>query len=221
MVMDAVSDHQGKLQIPVHLDASALPQALGSYTATIIWNPTVLEYRSVNQTGVNGGQFVVNEEQAKDGTIKIAYANPKGLSGIANLFTLSFYEKGVVMEEDLALSFQAASTIGFQDVQSSMKVSQTLGQLSTEQKALSIYPNPMDGAAKIGYLLQEEGPVQLAIYNSNGQLVKMLVDEVQAAGSYRIQWNGTAEEGGSVVTGIYLISMKTQSGSRVLKAIVK
>ena len=50
-------------------------------------------------------------------------------------------------------------------------------------------PNPFNPNTLIPYRLDTDGPVRLEIYNLLGQRIRTLVDEVQAAGSYRVSWD--------------------------------
>jgi len=51
---------------------------------------------------------------------------------------------------------------------------------------LPVYPNPSRGSARIEYALAEKTKIRLSIYNVAGQLVKELVDGVQAPGWYAV-----------------------------------
>ena len=50
----------------------------------------------------------------------------------------------------------------------------------------------------------------LKIYNILGQLVKTLVDEEKAPGSYNIIWDGKDEDGNQVTSGIYFYQLKIE-----------
>ena len=54
----------------------------------------------------------------------------------------------------------------------------------------------------------QSGNVTLKIYNMQGQLVRILVDEKKAAGSYSVMWNGTDEQGAKVTSGNYLYTLR-------------
>ncbi len=59
------------------------------------------------------------------------------------------------------------------------------------------YPNPFHQSTTIGYVLAKNTPVKLAVYNSRGQMVTSLVDEEQAAGSHRVNWDASDLPSGS------------------------
>jgi hypothetical protein len=73
---------------------------------------------------------------------------------------------------------------------------------------LSIYPNPFSTESNINYALSANEQVMVAVYSVNGQLVKTLVSQEQAEGSYSVKWNGTNNGGQMVSSGTYLVVIK-------------
>ena len=76
------------------------------------------------------------------------------------------------------------------------------------------YPNPFNAGTTIEYGLPEAAQVRLAVYNSLGQLVRKLVDEMQSAGYKKTAWDGRDEHGKAVGTGMYFYRL--DAGSRRL-----
>ncbi|MBD3386905.1 T9SS type A sorting domain-containing protein [candidate division KSB1 bacterium] len=73
------------------------------------------------------------------------------------------------------------------------------------------YPNPFNMSTVINYdvppLEEKSTTVRLAIYNTNGQLVKVLEDRQRSAGHYSVQWNGYDEQGRYVASGVYFYKL--------------
>lgn len=65
------------------------------------------------------------------------------------------------------------------------------------------YPNPFNPTTTIQYSLSKMSDVRLMIYNSLGQKVIDLVNEVQSPGIYRITWDASNQS-----TGTYLYQLK-------------
>jgi len=71
------------------------------------------------------------------------------------------------------------------------------------------YPNPFNPVTTIAYSIKPSddmsGPAKtnLTVFNLLGRQVKVLVDEVQSAGNYRVEWDGTSDGSSKVATGIY------------------
>ena len=68
------------------------------------------------------------------------------------------------------------------------------------------YPNPFNPSTTIGYELPKSAYVSLRVYDALGRLVATLVDGVQAARDYKIQWDGSA-----VSSGVYFCRMFAHS----------
>ena len=73
------------------------------------------------------------------------------------------------------------------------------------------FPTPSN-STRIGYGLARPGPVRLVIYNTLGQPVRTLVDEFQAAGSYRVRWDAPDQPGTSLSSGTYLARLLYPGG---------
>jgi len=70
------------------------------------------------------------------------------------------------------------------------------------------YPNPFNPSTVISFQLPEAGDVSLAIYNSNGQLVRTLVAGEKPAGRYSVLWDATDDRGNRVASGVYVYVLK-------------
>ncbi len=66
------------------------------------------------------------------------------------------------------------------------------------------YPNPFNPQTTISYDLKDTARVRLSVYNVKGQLVRSLVNTDQAAGRYRVVFDGRDDRGNPLSSGIYL-----------------
>ena len=73
-------------------------------------------------------------------------------------------------------------------------------------------PNPFNPSTVIPYRLDVDGPVRLDIYNLLGQRIRTLVNEVQAAGAYRVRWDARDGRGATVAAGVYFIRLHYPGG---------
>ena len=71
------------------------------------------------------------------------------------------------------------------------------------------YPNPFNPTTEITYDLPATTQVELTIFNLLGQKIRTIVNEIQAAGSYRLSWNARDENGKQVPSGVYIYLLKT------------
>jgi hypothetical protein len=65
-----------------------------------------------------------------------------------------------------------------------------------ETIALQNYPNPFNPSTKIQYEIPRSARVNLTVYNTRGQQVDQLVDQMQTAGIYAVEWDGTGHSAG-------------------------
>jgi hypothetical protein len=70
------------------------------------------------------------------------------------------------------------------------------------------YPNPFNPLTRISYELPGRLPVSLKIYDINGRLVRIIVNEQQSAGEKIAQWDGKDQLGRIVTSGIYFYKLE-------------
>ncbi|NUM61692.1 MAG: hypothetical protein HUU44_06020 [Ignavibacteriaceae bacterium] len=90
------------------------------------------------------------------------------------------------------------------------------------------YPNPFNPSTKIGYKLKDRGYVKLYLYDIKGEQISVLVNEVQEAGYYEVEFNaqvGSKQEavGKSLASGVYIyqIFVKDENNIPVFSDIKK
>jgi hypothetical protein len=93
-------------------------------------------------------------------------------------------------------------------VNKSTSVQQTSTQIPEATDLSQNYPNPFNPETKIDFTLHERSGVSLAIYNSAGQLVESLVNEVLSPGTYTINWNTF---GSALSSGVYFYRLVTDN----------
>ncbi len=74
----------------------------------------------------------------------------------------------------------------------------------------SNYPNPFNPTTTISYLIPSTGHVELNVYNTRGQQVKTLVNDIVEAGENNVVWHGDNDMGETVSSGVYLYRLKTE-----------
>jgi photosystem II stability/assembly factor-like uncharacterized protein len=79
------------------------------------------------------------------------------------------------------------------------------------------YPNPFNPETTIKYTLPKTDKVLLKIYNSLGQEVKTLVNEIQPSGQKSFVWDGKDNSGSKVSSGIYVYQLKAGRESKSKK----
>ena len=64
------------------------------------------------------------------------------------------------------------------------------------------YPNPFNPSIKINYQLSTINRITAAIYNTNGELIKELINTEMVAGSHDLTWNASG-----MPSGVYIVKM--------------
>ena len=65
------------------------------------------------------------------------------------------------------------------------------------------YPNPFNPTSNISWQLAVSSPVNLSVYNLEGQRVAVLVDERQPAGFHQVEFDAS-----ELASGIYLYRLR-------------
>lgn len=91
------------------------------------------------------------------------------------------------------------------------------GEVPRQYALSQNYPNPFNAETQIQFGVAKAGQISLKIYNVTGQLVNTLVEEEMAAGSYRVRWNGTDQNGGVLASGVYFCRMEADGFAQSIK----
>ena len=75
------------------------------------------------------------------------------------------------------------------------------------------YPNPFNPSTTVDYGINENGFVNIAVYNLNGKVVDTVFNAYQVAGSYSIEYHSNTLE-----SGIYFIKISFNGFSKTVKA---
>ncbi len=82
--------------------------------------------------------------------------------------------------------------------------------ISDDYKLFQNFPNPFNPATIISYKINQSGFVTLKVYNLVGQVVKVLVSEIQESGTYSKQFDAS-----ELSAGIYLYKLQINSFTSV------
>jgi photosystem II stability/assembly factor-like uncharacterized protein len=77
------------------------------------------------------------------------------------------------------------------------------------------YPNPFNPATKIEYSILKAANVNLSVYDLNGKLVKILIDEMHSVGSYEIDFDGSG-----LSSGMYFYKLDTDGFVQTRKMVL-
>ncbi len=86
------------------------------------------------------------------------------------------------------------------------------GFLPTGTTLIQNYPNPFNMQTTIEYQLPVSTRITLNIYDLQGRILRMLVNDIQYAGSYSVVWDGKNNHGESLCTGVYYYMLTLDNG---------
>lgn len=113
---------------------------------------------------------------------------------------LSDLDGWIVVRDSVHLSDAGARAGRSADVATAVTGPQDVGPAA---EPMANYPNPFNSQTTITYGLSQSGRVQLELYNSLGQRIRVLVDEEQFAGPQQVIWDGRDEQGRQAASGVY------------------
>ncbi len=187
-----------KLEVPVIVNLADSPYKLGSYTATLEWDPAILQLEKYSGGATEGfSDPVVNDAGAGNGKLRLAHAYPYGARGAVNIFNLQFAVIGKAGSDiRVSLSFSAmAAAESFTDLLPGLKVAEDNAPLMVEAlpEAFGVenYPNPFNPVTHIRYALPVPAKVKIEVFNLLGQRVITLVNEHKPAGYHVVDFDAS------------------------------
>jgi hypothetical protein len=94
------------------------------------------------------------------------------------------------------------------------------GELPLTFELKQNYPNPFNPSTIITYQIPQTELVTLEVYNALGEKVRTLVNNVQEAGYYQIDWDGKNNFGNQLSSGIYLYRITAGNFVKVMKMVL-
>lgn len=87
-------------------------------------------------------------------------------------------------------------------------------QVTSEQgEDLFAYPNPFEATTTIPFVVSKtQSAVQVSIFDSMGRVVTVLTEGNFGRGRHEASWDGSDKNGSRVVAGMYIYSVKSDSG---------
>ena len=92
---------------------------------------------------------------------------------------------------------------------SSESLSITNSEIPFNYGIKDIFPNPFNPSANIQFEISEYSQVKLSIFDINGHLVKILINENMNSGQYHTKWNSSDDYGNKVSSGIYFAVLES------------
>jgi hypothetical protein len=84
------------------------------------------------------------------------------------------------------------------------------GQPALQLRLYACKPNPARGRVHIRWQVPTEQPVSLKMYNTAGQVARVLHQGMTKPGQYTTVWDGTDAEGRRLAAGVYFYALATE-----------
>jgi hypothetical protein len=146
------------------------------------------------------------------------------VEGNGVIATLTFAVTGA--NTDLALEHMTARTCDNQEIEiennptGNVDNGDVVNVIPAHSYLGSNYPNPFNPSTTIQFGIKEAGFVKIKVFNARGQLIRTLVNDSKAAGTYQATWNGLDENNRPVASGVYIFRMETKGKVQTTKGIL-
>lgn len=219
MVMMATQNNGG--QIVVNLELSGNNGFLKGLNMPIAYG-SGLQLVSIEQGNIWPEASLLLHTNA-EGLVEISCATlgQNALEGDGNIATLVFN----VVGSDTEITLQPMIARSWDNHDIAITYDYTANEdlvnvIPLESYLGSNFPNPFNPSTTIQYGLKEASSVRINVYNSRGQLVRTLINESKAAGTYRVVWDGKDSNNRSVSSGIYYFRMEAQDYVKTNKGLL-
>ncbi len=208
-------------------EGTTLPVELSSFTATLsAGNSVMLNWTTQSESDMLGYRVLraenglLEDAMMINASLIVAGNSPNGNNYLFN---------DVDVEEDATYSYwlEAVEMNGISSLYGPTTVTITYNEEDPEEPPVFLTttlgqntPNPFNPHTTINYSIADDSAVSIKVYNTRGQLVRTLVDEVKVAGTHTIEWNGTDASGKSCSSGIYFYKMETTDTTEMKKMMI-
>ena len=83
--------------------------------------------------------------------------------------------------------------------------------------SLKAYPNPGSSRVSIHFESTEAGLVRAGVTDVTGRQIRQLFHGVLSRGDHTIMWDGSADDGGTIPAGVYLVWISTAEGTEATR----
>ncbi|MCX6148906.1 MAG: T9SS type A sorting domain-containing protein [Ignavibacteriales bacterium] len=160
-----------------------VPVELVAFNAQFSNSIVTLNWKTATETNNQGFQV---ERKANGNWEKVGYVKGAGTS--SNINQYSYVDNNVPQVEKVSYRLKQIDLNGSYNYSSEVEVAT---QQPNKFELSQNYPNPFNPTTKINYTIPVDSKVTLAVYSITGELVIELVNELQTAGTYTVDFNAS------------------------------
>jgi len=123
----------------------------------------------------------------------------------------------VLKQGDHALKLENVIVRDASNAAIAVDVAEKVAELPTTFDLAQNYPNPFNPSTTLKYQVPSPVAVEITVFNVLGEKVVTLVNEMQSAGYYTIEWNGRDARNQTSPSGLYFYTMRAGDFSAVKK----
>ncbi|MBK9405615.1 MAG: T9SS type A sorting domain-containing protein [Ignavibacteria bacterium] len=187
---------------------SALPVDLSSFTYNTVKNDVILKWITAGE--LNNSGFDIERSAVNNSWIKAGYVAGNGTTNEPK--TYEFRDRDL---KSGVYNFRLKQ-IDFNGQYKYYNLSNSVEIGIPDKFALSQnYPNPFNPKTIIDFQLPENGNVKLSVYDINGKIVSVLINQFMPAGYYSAAFNSSG-----ISSGVYFYRLESGGLSKVMKMTV-
>lgn len=210
--------------LPVMVDDVSGKNIL-SYEFTFNFDTSIVSILGFEKTGTISSAMNIADNASLAGAYTIAAAGTDTITGGGTLLLMKFMAKAVGQTalswtnfkfnegDPVALLANGSVVVNERTAIFDGKDNSIPASFVLEQN----YPNPFNPSTTIRFQLNKPGSVELQIFNSSGQLIRNLRNQISSAGDFSVLWDGKNDQGISLPSGTYYYRLKTSGKQQVRK----
>lgn len=185
-----------------------LPVELTSFTGLYQNERVSLNWITNSETNNQG--FAIERSNDKTEWINIGFVNGNGTTTEKN--TYSFEDNFLNQNKTIYYRLKQLDFNGTFEYSDIISVDiNLLKEFTLDQN----YPNPFNPSTKITFTVPQSSHIKLAVFNTLGEKITDLVNEIKSPGSYTVDFSST-----NLSSGIYLYKLETEGQSITRKMIL-
>jgi hypothetical protein len=198
-------------------------ESIHSLLFSLEYDPQVLKFASLQKSNALNN-FIVEVNARERGAIHIAMAGIKGIQTDDVILEFSFQSEWAANVTTTEIKLNAVEA-NDQDVINVLNgkiflSSPDAESVPTRFELFQNYPNPFNQDTQIVFQIPNACHLKLTVFNLNGERIRTIVNEIKPAGKYRVTWDGKADNGETISSGIYIIKMKSDGFEKDRKLIL-
>jgi hypothetical protein len=95
-----------------------------------------------------------------------------------------------------------------------------INDLATANFGATVSPNPFSETTTIAFTMENDANTTVTVYDVLGRKVTTLLDET-VSGNQRLEWDGTADGGASLNSGLYFVTIASEGQKTTLKVLLR